>query len=65
MKDEIILEKAREKEKLLEDIMDTIAMVEVAQASSLVGLVWRYKWAMSNADLDTVKELGLTGIKKY
>ncbi len=66
MKDVIILEKAREEEMLsLEGIADTTAPAEVTRVSSLVDLTGRYNWAMSDADLDAAKELGLTGIKKY
>ena len=37
----------------------------MAQALSLVDLVWRYGWAMSIADMEAAKELGLTGVKNY
>ncbi len=65
MKDVIISEKAREDEMLSESITDTTAPAEVARVSSLVDLVGRYNWVMSNVDLNTAKELGLTSIKKY
>ncbi len=65
MKDVIILEKAREDKMLSESIADTIVPAELARVSSHVDLVGRYNWAMSDADLDAAKELGLTGIKKY
>ncbi len=66
MKDVIISEKAREEEILsLKGIADTTALAEVAWVSSPVDLAGRYNWAMSNADLDIAKELGLTSIKKY
>ncbi len=65
MKDVIILEKAREDKMLSESIADTTAPAEVGRVSSPVDLVGRYNWAMSDADLDAAKELGLTGIKKY
>ena len=65
MKDIIILEEAREKEKLSEGIADTTAQAEVARTWSPVDLAERYKWAMSDADPDAAKELRLTGIKKY
>ncbi len=56
---------SQEKKMLLEGIVDTTMPAEVAGVSSLINLVGRYNWAMSDADLDTAKELGLTGIKKY
>ena len=62
MEDVIIEEKAMEKEKLLEGIADTTALAEVAWASSFIDLARKYMWAMSNANIDAGKELGLTGI---
>ena len=64
MKNIIILEKAKEK-ILSEGSADIIALIEVAQASSPINLAWKYKWAMSNVDIDVAKKLGLTGFKKY
>ena len=61
----MIKEKVREKERLLESIADTTSSAEVAWASSAVDLIGKYMWAISNADIDATKELGLTGIKKY
>ena len=49
----------------LEGIADTTAPAEMARVSSLVDLADRYNWVISNADLDIIKELGLTSIKKY
>ena len=65
MKDVIISEKAREEKMQSESIADMTALAKVAWVSSFVDLAERYNWAMSNADLDTAKKLGLTGIKKY
>ncbi len=65
MKDMIISKKAKEKEILLEDIADTTVLAEVAWVLSVVDLAGRYNWAINNTDLDTAKELGLIGIKKY
>ena len=65
MKNIIILEKAWEEKKLSEGIADTTLLAEMAQVSSSIDFAGRCKWAMSNVDLDTTKELGLTGIKKY
>lgn len=65
IKNIIILKKARKKEKLLECIADIIIVAKVTHALSLIDLAWRYKWVMSNADLNTVKKLELTRVKKY
>lgn len=65
MKSVIILEKARKKRELLGGIADTTAPAEMAWALSPVDFAGRYKWEMSNADLDAAKELGLTRVKKY
>ncbi len=64
IKDVIISEKVREK-KLSEGLADTTAPAEVARASSPIDLAWKYRWAMSNVDMDATKALGLTGVKKY
>ena len=65
MKDIIISEKARKEEMLSKLLADTTTPAEVAQVSNLVDLARRYNWAMSNADLNAAKKLGLTSIKKY
>ena len=61
----IIEEKARKKERLSESIADITAPAEVTQALSPINIAGKYIWAINNADLDTAKELELTGIKKY
>ena len=61
----IIEKKAKKKKGLSENIADTIALAEMAQALSLVDLAEKYIWAMSNTDIDAAKEMGLTNIKKY
>lgn len=45
--------------------MNTIVLVEVAQALSLDDLIWKYKQVMSNADIDTVKKFRITRVKKF
>lgn len=65
MKDVIILEKVRKKEKLSESRVDITILLEVAQILSPIDLARRYKYVMSNADIDTAKELGLIEVKKY
>ena len=65
MKDVIISEKARKEEMLSKSIADTTASAERARKLNLVDVARRYNWAMSNADLNATKKLGLTGIKIY
>ena len=65
IKDVINKKKVQEKERLLKDIADITALAEMAWALSLIDFVGKYMWAMSNANLDAVKKLELTSIKKY
>ena len=66
MKDVVISQKAWEKEgQLVIKNVDKIAQTEVMRTSSLIDLDGKYMWAMSNVDIDTARDLGLTGIKKY
>ena len=65
MNNVIFKEKIREKIRLSKGIGDTTTSAEVAQESNLINLARNYMWAMSNIDLDAVKKLGLTDIKKY
>lgn len=57
MKNVIILKKVRKKKELLKVIANITATAEVAQVSNLVDFAGRYKWAISNADLDEANEL--------
>lgn len=65
IKNAIILEKIRKKEKLLKSIINKLVLTKVTQVSSLVDLTRRYKWIMRNADVNIVDKLELTGVKKY
>ena len=65
IKDVIIIEKAKKKKRLSKGITNTTTLAELSQASSLVDFAERYMLAISNADLDAAKKLGLTGIKKH
>ena len=55
IKDVIILDQVREKEKLSEKTAETPELAKVAQKSSSVDLALRYKWAIRNADVDIAK----------
>ena len=50
---------------MFKDISDITTQTEVVQVLSFMNFAGRYIWAMNNADLDTIKILGLTSIKKY
>lgn len=65
MKNVMIMEKAREIKKLSKDSADKTIPPKLAWVSGLVDFTLRYKWAISNADIDVDNELRLTGIKKY
>lgn len=55
IKNIIILKKVREKEKLSENIADITVLAKMAQTSSLVDLTQKYKWAISNSNMDVAK----------
>ena len=50
---------------LLRDITDTIPPAKIVLVLSLIYFFERYNWAINNADLDIIKKLELTDIKKY
>lgn len=61
----IILGRVRKKEKLSKNITETTTLAEMPWVSSYINFAWRYRWSMSNVNLDVVKKLKLTGIEKY
>ncbi len=67
MKDMIVVaEKGGENKELLAiENVDKTAMAEVAKVSSAIDLRSKHIWAISNADMDEVRDVGLIGIKKY
>lgn len=65
MKGVIILEKKSEREKLSGNITNITTPAKMAQVLSPIDFPWKYKWAISNIDLDATRKLELTGIKKY
>ncbi len=67
MKDVIaVAEKGRKNKKLLAmENIDKTAMTEVAKMSSTIDLRSKHSWAISNTDIDVVRDLGLINIKKY
>ena len=65
MKYLIISRKVMEENMLSKGIMDTNAPIEMAQILSPIDFARRYNKTISNANLDWLKELGLTSIKKY
>ncbi len=44
---------------------DKTTITEIVKVSSVIDLGSKHSWAISNADIDTAEDLGLTGIKKY
>lgn len=65
MKNRIILEKVREKRKLLKGIADTTTLAKMAWISSFIDLISKYKWTINNTKLDVAKKWELTRINKY
>lgn len=64
IKNVIILEKARKKEGQLIE-RNGIKQAEVVKMSSSIDLDSKYIWTRSNTDIDAIRDLGITGIKKY
>lgn len=50
---------------MLERIVDITVPAKVTLALNPIDITGRYKWAMSNIDINVAKELGLTGVMKY
>lgn len=65
MKNIIILEKIKQREKLFKSIADITKLAEIARASNLDDLVLKYKGIMNNANLNIAKEQKLTRVNKY
>lgn len=61
----IILNKTSKNKELLKGIADIIVAAKVTQALNFINLARRYKWAISNTNLDKANKLKLTSIKKY
>ena len=61
-----MVEKNRENKELLaiKNANKTI-MAKVTKVLSAIDFESKYNWAISNADIDIVKNLRLIGIKKY
>lgn len=64
MKDVIILEKTREKERQLV-VRNAIKQAKVAKMSNSINFDSKYMQVINNIDIDAAKDLGLTGVKKY
>ncbi len=67
MKDMIaMIEKGeKNKELLVMENVEKTAIAEVIKVSSTIDLGSKHSWAMSNADMDAVRDLRLISIKKY
>ncbi len=62
---DVILVAKRGGELLAMENADKTVIAEVAKVSSVIDLGSKHSWAISNTDIDTAEDLGLTGIKKY
>ena len=61
----MISKKTKKKEKLSKTLVDITALAEIAQISSFVNLAWRYRWAISKANIEAAKKQGLTRVKNF
>lgn len=60
-----VAEKGRKNKELLTiENVDKTTMAEVAKVSNAINLGSKHSWAISNANIDAIKNLGLIGIKK-
>lgn len=50
---------------MLEDITNIIVLVKVVQALYTVDLAWKYKWVISNSNLNVAKKLKLTIVMDF
>lgn len=64
MKDMIISEKVREKEGQL-IVGNAIKLVEIVKMSYPIDLGGKYMWTISNTNINVIKDLRLTNMKKY
>lgn len=65
IKDAIILKKAKKKTKLSKNHLNTTVLAKVSQKLSLIDVAQIYKQVMNNANIDIIKKLRLTKVKKY
>ncbi len=55
----------RDGELLVMENANKTAITKFAKVSSAIDLRNKHSWAISNADMDVARDLGLTSIKKY
>ncbi len=48
----------------MENLLDKTVIAEVAKVLSIIDLSSKYSWAINNTDIDVMRDLGLTCIKK-
>lgn len=65
IKDTIISIKAKKKQKPSKSITHKTMLVKMASISSSINFAKRYKYIISNNDLDKAKKLKFIKIKKY
>lgn len=61
----MILEKAKKKKQLLENIANTTTLAKITLTSSFINFTRRYKQKINNTNLNAAKKLGLTRLKRY
>lgn len=65
IKNKIIFENVREKNKLLVSIADIIVLAKQLQTFTPIDFTKKLLYLRSNTDIDARKKLKLAGIKKY
>lgn len=63
----VVVERVRKikKQPAIENILNKIIMAEVTKISNVIDLGSKYSWAISIVDINIVRNLRLTSIKKY
>lgn len=59
------MKKAKEKKKLSDNIMAITVQVEVVSAFSFIDFARRYKWTISNTNINKTKKMRLIRVEKY
>lgn len=60
-----VAKKDRKIQKRLVEKVDKAAMAKVVKITSNIDISNKYKWAITNDDLNITRDLKLIGVKKY